>query len=133
MSQKDEITDIPQPSWEIQIKRDGEVVEVFTCEEYVAVMTEKTFHAEHKDKRLIDKLNLVGMGGKFLEMIGHTIKADGAPFWWQNIVFTQAQFMMLLCEVVGKKYTLIPTLISSKEYNGLLGDIFNMMSGEKNG
>lgn len=114
--------------WEIQIKRNGEVVQVITSREYIAVMTEQTFHAEHKDKSMIDKLNIVGMGGKFLELIGHTVKAENAPFWWQNIVFTQAEFMMLLCEVVSEKYALIPTLISGVEYNKLLAEIFGRMT-----
>lgn len=112
------------PRWKIIVLQDDEEIEHYECDEYLAILTEEDFLAKHREKRMIGKLHIVGMAGKFVEIVSRVLENNGSPTWWWTWVRLQAGILMRMAEYVEKTWGIIPTKVSSKEYKKIIDNLF---------
>jgi hypothetical protein len=113
------------PHWEIVVLQDGNEVEHYKCDDFLTIMTENDFLAKHIDASMIGNLHIVGLAGKYVEIISHVLEVNSAPRWWHTWVLLQASILMKMAEYVESAYKgFIPARVSKKEYAKIIGDLF---------
>ena len=113
------------PHWDIIVLQDGNEVENYQCDEFVTILTENDFLAKHANKRMIERLHIVGLAGKYVEIVSRVLEQDEAPKWWFTWVRLQASILMKIAEYVELTYAgIVPTRISKKEYAKIIENLF---------